>query len=324
MFDGKAFGEQIVGIVKGHMERSLAPLNARLDAFEKMIADMPNPKNGEPGKSVTLDDVAPMIKGEIEKATADVPRAIAQTVEDEIAKLPPAVDGRDADPELIKQMVADAIAALPPAEKGKDADPVEVASLVTQEAERILAGWERPKDGQDGAPGEKGADGVPGRDGKDGIDAVDVMIDREGGLVFTMADGRMKNVGLVVGKDGEAGLNGKDGAPGINGKDGLDGVGFDDMDLEIDEEGAMIKFVKGDAVKQFRIPVPIDRGVFREGTQYRKGDGVSFGGSWFIAQEDTGEKPENGKGWRLAVKRGRDGKDGELKAPRESKPVKVG
>jgi hypothetical protein len=39
-------------------------------------------------------------------------------------------------------------------------------------------------------------------------------------------------------------------------------------------------------VRQVVTATPIDRGVWREGA-FRKGDGVSFGGSFFIAQRDT-------------------------------------
>ena len=44
---------------------------------------------------------------------------------------------------------------------------------------------------------------------------------------------------------------------------------------------------------------------------YAKGDGVTFGGSLFIAQTDApAGKPEETPDWRLAVKRGREGKPG--------------
>jgi hypothetical protein len=59
----------------------------------------------------------------------------------------------------------------------------------------------------------------------------------------------------------------------------------------------------------------IDRGVWREG-QYKAGDAVTWAGSLWIAQKDTDAKPDSGDGWRLSVKRGRDGKAAE--------PVKVG
>jgi hypothetical protein len=39
------------------------------------------------------------------------------------------------------------------------------------------------------------------------------------------------------------------------------------------------------------------------------GDAVSHGGSLFIAQGDTNAKPGKSDDWRLAVKRGADGRD---------------
>jgi hypothetical protein len=113
--------------------------------------------------------------------------------------------------------------------------------------------------------------------------------------------------------------------PGPRGEPGRDGFGFEDISVVETDKGWMIRFTKGDAVKEFRLPIVTDRGVFRDGTGYRRGDGVSFGGSWFIAQEDTTDRPETTKAWRLAVKRGRDGKDGGSTPPSTPRgPVKVG
>lgn len=138
--------------------------------------------------------------------------------------------------------------------------------------------------GEIGPPGERGPDGLPGRDGRDGLPGV----------------------------QGEKGLDGKDGthgANGLNGKDGADGLGFDDMEPVYDEYGRLsFKFTRGDTVKYARIPGIVDRGVYREGESYEKGDGVTFGGAFHIAQQATFAKPGEA-GWRLAVKPGRDGKD---------------
>ncbi|MNY32598.1 hypothetical protein D3C86_1668240 [compost metagenome] len=57
------------------------------------------------------------------------------------------------------------------------------------------------------------------------------------------------------------------------------------------------------------MPVVLDRGYYREGDAFEKGDGVTFGGSYWIAQATTRTKPEIGNAeWRLAVKKGRDAK----------------
>lgn len=56
-----------------------------------------------------------------------------------------------------------------------------------------------------------------------------------------------------------------------------------------------------------RFPVPRDAGVFSEQRFYRAGDGVTHRGSWWIAQTDEPGIPGEGHGWRLAVRKGRDG-----------------
>lgn len=104
------------------------------------------------------------------------------------------------------------------------------------------------------------------------------------------------------------GLPGEKGEPGQDGKDGL---GFDDLTVEHDgERGVVLRFQRGDVVKEFPLTfdVVLDRGVYKAGQEYAKGDAVTWGGSLWIAQKETSAKPEGGD-WRLAVKRGRDGKD---------------
>ena len=100
-----------------------------------------------------------------------------------------------------------------------------------------------------------------------------------------------------------------------DGIDGKDGFSLDDLQIEDDGEGTVtLRFVRGDLVRErtFRVPSFSDRGVFREGDAYHKGDGVTFGGSFWIAQKDAPEgKPGNSPDWRLAVKKGRDGRDSD-------------
>jgi integrin beta 3 len=165
---------------------------------------------------------------------------------------------------------------------GKNADHESVKQFIAEEVARQIAKIPQPKDGKDGQPGR---DGLPGRDGMPGKD----------------------------GKDGSRGLDGKDG------RDGIDGLGFDDIVVEFDgERDHKLVFVQGERRKEFgyfSVPYVIDRGVWKEG-QFKRGDGVSWGGSFFIAQRDTDKKPETiDSGWRLAVKRGRDGKDGKNGSP---------
>jgi len=184
-------------------------------------------------------------------------------------------------------------------------------------------------DGKDGAPGEhglqgeKGEPGLNGKDGRDGIDGKSITVEE----VRQLLEGEISKWALdferraqdtlqraidrmPVPEDGKGGIDGKDGAPG---RDGVDGLGFDDISVVPDgDRGFVIRFANGSKVKEFafKMPVTIDRGVYKPEAAYEKGDGVTYGGSFWIAQKDSPEtKPGDGPGWRLAVKRGRDGKD---------------
>lgn len=112
----------------------------------------------------------------------------------------------------------------------------------------------------------------------------------------------------------------------IEGPRGADGLGFDDLEVIRDgERGFKFIFTRGDAVKEFAftLPVVLDRGVYKDGTEYEAGDGVTSGGSFWIAQGATKDRPGTSDAWRLSVKKGRDGKDGELKAAPVPQPVKL-
>lgn len=179
------------------------------------------------------------------------------------------------------------------------------------------------KDGSPGRDGINGKDGEPGKDGKDGRDGKDA--DEE--LIARMIDIAIAKLPQPInGKDGESGQDGKDGRdglPGIAGRDGIngkdgepgkdgkDGLGFDDFHVEYDGERKLsFIYSREQETKRndFELPLPIDRGIWKEG-EFKRGDAVTWGGSLWLAQRNTAEKPDTpDSGWRLAVKRGRDGK----------------
>jgi len=128
-------------------------------------------------------------------------------------------------------------------------------------------------------------------------------IARDGNLVFTLGDGSSHSAGVVVGQDGK---DGQDGAPGPA------GLGFEDLDVSLDEDGRTLalKFERGGLAEVFELelPVLVYRGVYSPEAVYRPGDCVTFGGSAWVCNRLTPTRPGEGDGWQLAVKRGRDGK----------------
>lgn len=248
--------------------------------------------------------LAPIVRTHVAEATAPLIARIAELEKRQPERGEPGEPGRDG------KDGAD----------GRDADPVsdeQVAAAV----ERYLAANPPPAgkdgrdgvDGKDGEPGEKGADGVDGRDGADGVGLAGAMIDRDGELNVTLTNGEVRKLGPVVGKDG---TNGERGAAGFSLTD------FD-TDWRPEDKVLVLRWDAGETSYSHELFVPYvrDMGVWGEGKSYLKGDGVTWAGSFWIAQDDTADRPEAGKSWRLAVKRGRDGKD--FAGPQPTAPAKV-
>lgn len=243
--DIEKFAAAVAPAVRASVERATAPLLERIAALE--ARELPQPLKGDPGqdgrdgidgKSVTLEDVAPMIAEAVAKAVATIPT---------------------------------------------------------------------PTNGTDGK------DGVDGRDGRDGADGTSVSVED----VERMVEGKVAGWALDFERRAQGVLErAVDRIPkpadGKDGCDGVDGLGFDDLSIEHDGERRIsLKFSRGDICKAFAVdlPVVLDRGVYKPDGEYQKGDAVTWGGSLWIAQKDApADKPGLGDGWRLAVKKGRDGR----------------
>jgi integrin beta 3 len=155
------------------------------------------------------------------------------------------------------------------------------------------------KCGQKGDPGEKGERGEPGKQGPPGVD----------------------------GKDGERGQKGE---PGRNATD-LQLLqeqieqrverAIDAMTVTSPDGGRTMRWEFGNKVREIKTAIVLDAGVWKEGTIYVAGDGVSLGGSFYIAQTTTTAKPPT-QDWRLAIRAGRDGRDFRPDEKRTAEPIK--
>lgn len=182
---------------------------------------------------------------------------------------------------MITELVEAAVRALPPAAPGKDADMADLklhlAELVKQvqlpaapSVDEVAAAFERR------------------------FSDLTLSWERQARDTFERAVDRMP-----VPKDGQ---------------DGRDALPLESFDLSLGEDGrtVTVKMQAGETVieKSVRIAAVIDQGVYRPGRSYEKGDGATYGGSFWIAQKDSPEGVPGGSAdWRLAVKKGRDGKD---------------
>ena len=105
----------------------------------------------------------------------------------------------------------------------------------------------------------------------------------------------------------------------------MDGFGFDDLDVTSDgAHGVTFTFRQGDRLRAFTLAIPwlVYRGVYAPDTDYAPGDVATLGGSAWICRAPTTTKPgDDADAWTLAVKRGRDGRDGA--PPRRADAVLV-
>jgi hypothetical protein len=239
--------------------------------------------------------------------------------------------GKDADEEAI---VARVLAAIPVPKDGKDGlhgkDADENAIV-----ERVLASIPKPKDGERGPAGKDGKDGesvhpdtfalavreavdaavekrmtdirVP-KDGAPGRDALDIDIlehvdEQRSYPIGTFAKYRG---GLIKAtKHTEPLEQGFDKSGWTVIVDGVDEVSAD----WLDERTCEVRIAKSSGaatVLRKEWPLPFDCGVYKPDREYKAGDGVTWGGSFWICQAATMDKPGTSPAWRLAVRAGRD------------------
>lgn len=280
--------------VKAFVAEATAPLLGKIADLEARIAAIPagavgpagapgaEGKPGPEGKSITADDVTPLLTALVTAAVDALPPA---QVGPQGAEGKPGAEGKsitaeDVEP-LLDGLVRSAVAALPPAAAGPQGLPGEpgakgadavinepmIAELVTRTVNERVALIPAPTPGRDGQPG------VPGAPGKDG----------------------------------------DKGTAGLPGKDGIDGLEQVEFSVALKDDNRTLEFAlsRGEIVKTHAVtaPWPLDVGTYKMEREYAPGDGVTDNGCFWIAQEKTTDRPGTSAAWRMAVKKGRDGKD---------------
>ena len=282
MIDADVFGKQMGALVRD----SIAPLLDRIKALESVV-----PERGEAGPAgIDGRDGIDGKDGESIKGDAGADGKDGR-------------DGKDAEPILLSD-VAKELLTMP-----------ELAALVALQVAEGVAEYMKanpPRDGVDGKNGRDGADGkdgqrgevgekgMQGEPGKDGAGITDLLIDREGALVATFTDGRMKSLGVIVGKDGQ------------NGKDGLS-VESIERTYDADAHEIVERWTALGQAKELRYPAGgiSHGGYWRENMKCAAGSTWTHAGTVWIATKETGEKPSReAKDWMVFASKGSDGRDG--------------
>lgn len=270
--------------------------------------------NGKDGQSVSPMELRSLIDIAVEERVAKI--EVTHGVDGKDGH--PGKDGQDGknvDHDVVRAMVVEEVAKIPAPQDGKDGengtagkdgvpgkDGVDGKSVALEEVRGIVDAAVIEKVSQ--IVVKDGKDGTPGKDGKDGVGAAGAFIDRDGQLVLTLSDGQVKHLGKVQGDPGK------------------DGFSAEDLTFDTDGERVIIlRYERAGVRKEARLVIPgmIYRGVWQE-REFVKGDAITWGGSLWIAMRDTADKPESSDAWRLATKKGRDGKDGGGPPPKPNHP----
>ena len=284
--DGKSFDPQTLTDAIEEGVRKALPAAVQ-KAFDELMPDLiikvaavvPRPRDGIDGKSLDEAEI-------VAKLTEKMLRAV-----DALPKPEAGRDGRDAPEVDIDAVVAKAVALIPKPRDGvdgKSATEVDVDSVIEAVVKRLL----------------EVKDGVNGRDGIDGrsvtVDDLRPIVEAESArwqLEFERSASEVLRRAVENMPKPE------------NGRDGKDGLSFETFDVSL--EGRTFTFLLGNGEnivrKEIKVPFPLDRGTYRSGESYEKGDTVTYGGSSWIARKDTNEAPPS-DAWRLCVKKGNDGK----------------
>lgn len=193
MFDGKAWGEEVVAVVKAYVESQTAPLLARIAILEALILDQPEPV---PPPSLDEGRVSEIVREELSHLPA-APEPPPSITVDEIKTLivehtPKAIKGDPGDPGKPGEKGDPGS----PGERGQDGlngislagaiiDREGVLHLTCSNGASISLGCVVGKNGDPGTPGKDGKDGMDGL----GFDDLSVTYDGERSFTFTFQKG---------------------------------------------------------------------------------------------------------------------------------------
>ncbi|HAF4007295.1 TPA: phage gp6-like head-tail connector protein [Salmonella enterica] len=285
-------------------ERELSLIKVLGEEFGQVLAEMRDSfsKNLQAQREEYEEKLSRLAKQVEEISNAPDPD-VESLVKAEIAKLPaPAAPGL---PD-ISAMVSEAVAAIPVPQDGKSVTTEDVQPMIQELVSASMPELPDVKSLVNEAIAALPA-AEPGKDGENGRDALSLEIlpfidERKS---YPRGSYATHNGGLWRAYEKTHGMRGWECLV-----DGVAGI-----DIQQSEQRCFTLTVSrtsgASETKSFDVPVMIYQGVFKSGQEYLPGDTVTWGGSLWHCDDRTQDKPgeAGSKGWTLAAKRGRDGRD---------------
>lgn len=245
----------------------------RLSAIESRQPE--RGEKGDPGSSVTLADVEPLIARAVAALPPakdgapgkDAPEVNPDFVVAEVLRqVPTPRDGKDAPPVDLQALAAEVLAKMPAPKDGAPGASVtvdDVAPLIERAVGERLALIPVPKDGAPGSKGDPGNSVTPeqlapmvaaaveravsalpqpaaGKDGRDGVDGKSFTADEVRAMVAAAVESEQAKWALDFERRAQGVLErAVERMPrpkdGVDGKDGADGMGPDDVTIEFED-----------------------------------------------------------------------------------------
>jgi len=306
---GRQILEAVKAYVASHVDRVLVrveSLASALDELHGVVRSLPAPERGAKGDRG--DDGHTPSPDELRALIAPlIPAAIPGPMG------PPGECGAKGAAPTESELVAIIRPLIPPAipgEPGRPGEPgargIDGHTPTVDELREIITPLIPPP-----VVGERGADGINGKDGRDGTDGRDAWqleihaaIDEE--KSYPRGSYARHVGGLWRAFEATHGMRGWECI--------VDGIA-DETESVLDDGRTIVRRTLYSSGKAFertiRMPVVLDRGVYKSDIPYQPGDAVTWAGSIWIAQRRDDAVPYGkpgtpSSGWRLAVKAGRD------------------
>lgn len=290
--------ERELSLIRALGEEFSLALGELRQSFERSLSDYQQATN-EQLTRLSLE-VATLKDSPAPDFTALLADAVASLPAPDIPQLPD-----------IGAMVSEAVGAMPVPQDGKSVTPEDVRPLLQELVTAAVGEIPAPRDGKDYDPAalKQAVDAAVAAlpQAQDGRDALQLEIQPfiDEGKSYPRGSYATHNGGLWRAYEKTHGMRGWECI--------VDGVS--DVDISMNGQRnftVTVNRASGTSDKKaFDIPAMVYRGVFKSGYEYLPGDTVTWGGSLWHCDEQTQDKPgETGsKGWTLAAKRGRDGRD---------------
>ncbi|PPC63917.1 phage portal protein [Pantoea sp. ICBG 1758] len=249
--------------------------------------EIPKPKDPEP-----LPDIARLLERAVSEYPMPEPEPLPD-IEKMVREAVAAIEiPQPKEPEPlpdIAALVAGAVAGI----QFPDPEPIELpdfAKMIAEAVQNAVAALPAPEPGK-------------GEDGKDGLQ-IEVLPEINVNKSYPRGTYAIHNGGLWRAYQKTSGLSGFECV--VN--------GLNDIDVNVEgDRHFTVRMSKSNGEteeRDFTLPVMIYRDVYQAGQTYYPGDCVTFGGSIWHCYEETDNRPNDvgSTGWRLAVKKGRDGR----------------